>query len=364
MSRNAQLKARTPRLVIYGAGLVLALLLPRSTVAQTPLFTPTPDKRAPTARVVVVEDPGATEELLAVPDRIQAMVARAMTNLTGKALVADAWRSLVSTQDVVGIKIFSEPGPNSGTRPVVVAAVVQDLLAAGVPPNHIIVWDRRNIDLRMAGFCDMEQRYGIRVMGSSDAGYDEKTFYETALLGNPIWTDLEFGRKGPGIGRKSYVSKLVVKEMTKIINITPLMHHNLVGVSGNLYGLAMGSVDNTTRFQTDADTMGRSIPEIYALPILGDRVVLNIVDALICQYEGQDRGLLHYSSVLNELRFSRDPVALDVLSIQEIDRQRQLAGILNVKTNLDLYPNASLLEIGVSNPKHIQIDKLTVKPPL
>jgi hypothetical protein len=82
------------------------------------------------------------------------------------------------------------------------------------------------------------------------------------------------------------------------------------------------------------------------------------VDALICQYDGQNSGLLHYSAVLNQLRFSRDPVALDVLSLQEINHQRELADDPVAKTNFDLYSNASLLEIGVSDPQHIKVDKL------
>jgi hypothetical protein len=91
---------------------------------------------------------------------------------------------------------------------------------------------------------------------------------------------------------------------------------------------------------------------------LGDRVVLNIVDALICQYEGEERSLLHYSTVLNQLRFSRDPVALDVLSLQELDHQRQDAKAPPVKLNPDLYNNASLLELGVSNLKKIQVENV------
>jgi hypothetical protein len=86
--------------------------------------------------------------------------------------------------------------------------------------------------------------------------------------------------------------------------------------------------------------------------------VLSIVDALICQYEGQEQGLLHYSTVLNQLRFSRDPVALDVLSLQEINRQCQLAGMAATSTNLDLLNNAALLEIGVSDPKRIDVIKV------
>ena len=68
-------------------------------------------------------------------------------------------------------------------------------------------------------------------------------------------------------------------------------------------------------------------------------------------------GLLHYSTVLNQLRFSRDPVALDVLSLQDINHERELAGVPVTQTNLDFYANAALLEIGVSDPHHIQVDR-------
>jgi hypothetical protein len=82
------------------------------------------------------------------------------------------------------------------------------------------------------------------------------------------------------------------------------------------------------------------------------------VDALICQYEGEERSLLHYSAVLNQLRFSRDPVALDVLSLQELGRQRELAKAPTVKTNRALYDNAALLELGVDDEKRIQVEYL------
>lgn len=286
------------------------------------------------------------------------MVDRGITNLTGAASVKAAWLSLVSTQDTVGIKVFSEPGPNSGTRPAVVAAVIQGLLAAGLPAKQIVVWDKHVIDLRLAGYFDLADRFGVRVAGSAEAGYDEKTFYDTALLGNLVWGDLEFGKKGEGVGRKSFVSKLVSSGMTKIINITPMMNHLEAGVFGNLFSLASGSVDNFARFESDRDRMATAVPEIYALPALSDHVVLNITDALICQYEGEERSLLHYSAILNQIRFSRDPVALDVLSLKELARQREIAKMQAVKFESDLYDNAALLELGVSDLKKIDVTTL------
>jgi hypothetical protein len=335
---------------LYGASILLA----------QPASHPPPSSGAPRAYVTVTQDPEATDAFRPRPEKVRLMVNRAITNLTRKATVPDAWRSLVSTQDVVGLKVFSAPGPNSGTRAAVVAAVVEGLLAAGLPPKHIIVWDRQMVDLRLAGFAELSERYGIRIAGSTQTGWDEKAFYDpdSPILGNLVWGDFEFGKKGDGVGRKSFVSKLVSREMTKIINITPLLNHNEAGVSGNLYSLATGSVDNLIRFESSQDTLAKAIPEIYSLESISDKVVLNITDALICQYEGGERGLLHYSATLNELRFSLDPVALDVLSIQELDRQRRIANAPIVKPNLRLYSIAALLQLGVDDLKRIQVDTL------
>jgi len=310
------------------------------------------------ARVVIVQDSHATDAFRPRSDRIRAMVAEGITNLTRTASVPLAWRTIVSTQDVVGIKVFSAPGANSGTRPAVVAAVVEGLLAAGVPPKHIVVWDKKTTELRLAGFYDLATRYGIRVAASAQAGYDEKVYYDTPVPGSLIWGDLEFGKKGEGIGRKSFVTRLLTQDISKIINITPLLNHDLAGVTGNLYSLAMGSVDNTVRFDTDPDHLAQAVPEIYALTNLSDHVALNITDALICQYEGEERGLLHYSTVLNQLRFSRDPVALDLLSLKELDSQRRAANAPKTKPNPDLYDNAALLWLGVANTNQIDIEML------
>ena len=317
-----------------------------------------PSDTLPRAKVVVVHDPQAIEAYRTRPERIRAMLDRGITNITARPTPSEAWRSLLSTNDVVGIKVFSLPGPNSGTRPAVVSAVVEQLLAAGLAPTNIVVWDRQSVDLRLAGYYELARRYGIRVLGSVQSGFDTTNVYENPLLGNLVWGDFEFGSKEEGVGRKSYVSKLVSQQLTKIINISPLLNHTLAGVSGNLYGLASASVDNVARFETEAERMSRTLPEIYALPALSDRVVMNIVDALICQYEGGERGLLHYSTVINEIRFSKDPIALDVLSIQELDRQRQLSGTARAKSSMELYDLAAFLELGVNDPKRIDVETL------
>jgi hypothetical protein len=314
--------------------------------------------------VVIIENQGATTNYVPSGDQIRRMLHTAVLRLAHAKDLRAAWLTFVSTNDIIGLKVFSEPGQNSGTRPEVVEAVVQDLIFAGLPPHNIVIWDIHSYDLRIAGFYELQRKYGIRVTGSTDAGYDDKVYYDSPLLGTPSYLDSEFGKTGTGVGRRSFVSKLVTGELTKIINITPLLHHNQVGVTGNLYSLAMGSVDNTERFQSSPETLARVIPEIWSLPVKGgddryrDHVALNIVDALFCQYEGQHRGLLHYSTVLNQLRLSRDPVALDVLSFEEMNRQRKIAGAPVSTNKSEMFNNASLLELGASDPAQFKVEHL------
>ncbi len=308
------------------------------------------------SRVVMVEDAQATSAFEPQPAIVQDMVGRALLKLTGKEDVVQAWRTVVATQDVVGLKVYCAPGPTSGTRPAVVSAVVRGLLAAGLPPHHIIIWDKQLADLRAAGFDDVAQRYDVRVAGSANRGYDEKTFYDKELPGELGSGDLEFDKYGAKTGRKSYVSKLLTGDMTKIITITPLLNHNLAGVTGNLYSLATGSVDNVGRFESQAARLAEAVPEIYALPALSDHVALCITDALIGQYEGENMSLLHYSTALNQIWMSKDPVALDVLAIQELDRERQARKMSAGKPNAELYHNAWELWLGVSDPAKVQVD--------
>jgi hypothetical protein len=351
VSRNGGIQLRK-EIACCWAGLVAAFTL-SSQGADVPAIGGPPVR----SRVVIAENSHATVAFEAQPKIVQGMVDRGILKLTGKSDLKQAWRTFVSTQDIVGIKVYSGPGANSGTRPAVVGAVIEGLLKAGLAPSHIIIWDKRLVDLRLAGYDDLARRYNVRVAGAADSGFDEDVFYDNPIIGSLVAGDLDFDSKGIKTGRNSYVTKLLTRSITKIINVTPLLNHNLAGVCGNLYSLAIGSVDNTLRFEASPERLATAVPEIYAKPALSDHVVLNITDALIGQYQGEQMSLLHYSVELNQIWLSKDPVALDVLAIQELDRERQERKIQPGNDNPELYNNASFfLELGVGDPSKIRIE--------
>jgi hypothetical protein len=308
------------------------------------------------ARVVIVEDARATDAFEPKPEIVQEMLTRGLLKLAGTADLKSAWLKFVAPTDIVGIKVYSGPGPNSGTRPAVVEAVVQGLLQAGVPPTNIIIWDRRMVDLQLAGFGNLADRYNIRLASSVRAGYDENVAYTNSVLGSLVAGDLEFDRDGATTGRKSYLTKLATQTLTKIISVAPLLNHNWAGVCGHLYSVAMGTIDNSSRFEGSPIRLAQAVPEVYAIPALSDHVVLNITDALIGQYQGEEMSLLHYSTELNQIWLSKDPVALDVLAVQELEREREAHKIPSLGDNHELFENAAVMELGVDDLSEIRLD--------
>ena len=320
-------------------------------------FFPLPTTNS-AARIVVVQGENLLSAFLPDNEQVESAFNLGLTNFTHTATVADAWRSLVTTNDIVGIKVFSRPGPLNGTRPAVVAAIVHGLVGAGLSPGHIIIWDKQVDDLHSAGYYRLGRKLGVKVASSVESGFDTNTYYlpDSPVIGALVWGDLEFGHKGDTVGKKSFVTRVVSQQITKIISVAPLINENDAGVCGHFFSLGIGSVDNTRRFETDSDRLAVALPEIYALPSVGDRVVLHVTDALLGQYQGGPAGYLQYSTVLQQLWFSHDPVALDVMALKELARERRQLNIPLQPSNFQIYTNAALLQLGVDDPGHFQIE--------
>lgn len=152
---------------------------------------------------------------------------------------------------------------------------------------------------------------------------DPDKTYESPILGRLVAGDLEFDRTDKNkVSRRSHVTRLLTARITKIVSVAPVLSHSVTAVHGHLAGLAFASVDNTLRFANDAGLLAEAVPDICALDDLMPKVVLGVGDALVCQYRGEDQPMLHYAVPLNELRFSRDLVALDALALENITQAR------------------------------------------
>jgi hypothetical protein len=291
------------------------------------------------------------------------MVNRCLLKLTSAPDIATAWHRLgITPDDIVGIKITTKAGPLLSSHRAIVEAICDGLIAAGVPPGRIIVWDKEDSDMRAAGYTPTpptEERVGVAAVFPG-TGYDPDAIYKNGLLGTLIWGDYGFrhndtsdlshaaadavrGRNAfggdvggdsglgddglldssaPKTSNVSHFARLVTQICTKIVNVPVLIDNSYVGINGCMASLALGSVDNNRRFQGDPTYGDPAICEIMANPYLRRKVVVHILDAMVAQYAGGPDFNPVFTRALGGVYVSRDPVAIDALTLARLEKFR------------------------------------------
>jgi uncharacterized protein DUF362 len=281
-------------------------------------------------RVVAVENPGCITSGVYQPEPVRQMVERGMKELTGAPTAQGAWRSLFQKGDVVGIKVSPVGGPHLCSDASVLHAIFDGLNQAGVSDANIIVFSRYREEIITTGI-DKWLRPGVRLEASSPRydeiqldmdGYDENHFMEMSIVkrgddpANPR-------------SRRSYVSKVVSSQANIIINLPVLKHHQSAGVTIALKNMSHGFVNNVNRshMTPTANACGMFIPSVVSLPIIRQKVVLHIVDAVRASYHGGPGGKPQFIWEPKTLYFGTDPVALDKTGWKVIDAKRQVVGM-------------------------------------
>ena len=313
---------------------------PEPTETQPEPEEPTPPPLPSRSLVYRTENIHAIEDYEVNPEIVRRMVDQLVLAVTGQANVASAWASLVKSTDVVGIKVCANGAPLFSTHPAVVDAIKAGLIDAGVRPQNIVVWDREERLLKRAGF--RERNDGYRLMWS-EKNYDLKTYVTSPVSGRLIYGDMLFVSKAPDILKEeqptpskdkkkrfvadnlsdqSHVSNVLTHVVTKVINVPVLSDHFFCGLSGALFNMTIQNLDNWRRLVQAPINGDPSIPEAYADPRIGEKVVLNIMDGLVGLYAGAPIGDANYAIHYGTLYASKDPVALDAVALKRLDQWR------------------------------------------
>lgn len=95
--------------------------------------------------VLIVRDKNVMDEALAADRKVLGkMLGRVLTEITGESSVKDAWRSLVSPKDVIGLVPTPLMNP---THDELIEAVTESLMEAGIPEENITDAQGRSVDL-------------------------------------------------------------------------------------------------------------------------------------------------------------------------------------------------------------------------
>jgi hypothetical protein len=142
-------------------------------------------KTAGKSRVVSVAAEDMLLELKYNPGAVHRSFAAGLRELTGERTLENAWSSLVSPDDVVGIKINGIGAPRISSSLESIKETIAGLKRAGVKENNIIVWDRMDRDFQRIGLQINRGPTGVKVMGASTEwegvvpwipGYDRSVF--------------------------------------------------------------------------------------------------------------------------------------------------------------------------------------------
>ena len=282
---------------------------------------------------------------------VREMMDRGMRALTGDKDVRDSWARFITPADVVGIKINCSGAPGIMSTPAVVAEIVRNVMALGVKPDAIWIYERFREQIDTVHY-DRHVPQGVHIWtaegtrGSTEA-YDPATYVEATFF------DEEDTR--------SNLIRLVGNRFTKIINVPNMKDHGASGVTGCLKNIAYGNFSNVARSHANAETHTYSfIGTLAATEPVRSRTVLQIMDGLRGVWHGgpfsPSRKFRFYPK---QMMFGTDPVAIDRLLLDIIDDKRKAEHAISVWDRSPKYlkgdhehdPNANQF---VREPGHIE----------
>ncbi len=304
-----------------GAALTAALLSPSaladeaaSLVAKAPAgFKPL----TKTGRVVKVTKGNDFESLMQTnllwpkADVAKNMVERALMELSGASNLSEALGKFIHKDDVVAIKtngIAGQSGATMATNAEVVMPLVDGLLALGVPPEKITIYEQFPSYMK-----------GTRVGGK---GNKLPSGVKTGIHMNSV-ADMPETAIYKNV-KTQYVRFLT--EATAVINVTLIKDHSICGYTGCLKNITHGSIINPGKHH--AGGAHGQIAALYNHEIVRSRVRLHIVDGFKLIY---DKGPLDKDPKRRiphgAIYATTDPVAMDTIGWKAVDKARTENGM-------------------------------------
>jgi hypothetical protein len=288
---------------------------------------------------------------------VREMMSRGICALTGAQTPLEAWRRFVEPSDVVGIKVNCGGHPWVVSAHEIVAEIVRQLAAVGIPPARVYVYERFQNQLDAVDYAPHLPE-GVQIVAGETAnrradnrGYDPATYVEADLFGEE--------------DTRSNMMRLVTQRLTKIINVPNVKDHGATGATGCLKNVAYGSFSNVARTHHRGKSHTYSfVGTLASVEPLRSRTVLQIMDGLRGVWHGgpfaRTRRYVFYPK---RILFGTDPVAIDRLLLDIIDEKRKAEGAISIYDRSPQYvkmddnvardadPNVNIL---VREPGHVE----------
>jgi uncharacterized protein (DUF362 family) len=277
------------------------------------------------------------EEGQPVPALLDEVLGGPIARAVGEETPVAAFRRLFSESDVVGLKLNCLAGRGLSPNTWLVRRMTAWLREAGVPARNIILWERSGRELGRAGFKVGQGPGGVRVVATEN-DYD--------------WTPREWGPGG------SCFARLLVEDLTALINVGVLKDHDLAGVSvgmKNWYGV----IHNPNKHHDE--NCAPFVAHLAAYPLIRDKLRLTVIDAVNAQCHGGPARSPRWRWPYRGVLASTDPVAVDAVGWAMIEERRKEKGLptLAEEKRAPLWiANGASLGLGVADTGRIRVEEL------
>jgi uncharacterized protein (DUF362 family) len=241
-------------------------------------------------------------------DVAKRLLEKAMMELTGASNLTEAMKRFVHPSDTVAIKPNGIAGNGMASSYELVAPVVEACIAAGVPPERIMVFEQ----------------YGSYLLACRVGAPKFK-------LPDGVKVGFHNNKDHPMAGIKVYegITTKYCRQFTEatcVINLGLVKDHSICGYTGALKNITHGTINNPEAHH--AHFANPQIAMLYAHPIVTSRVRLHIADAFKLMY---DKGpLLKDANTVvphGAVYVATDPIALDTMGALAVDEERKKHGL-------------------------------------
>ncbi|MFH1742697.1 MAG: DUF362 domain-containing protein [bacterium] len=267
------------------------------------VVTPPQVSRPARSKVVLARDPSLIANHRPQREPMRRLLAHSMCAFYECKDERDAWASLFSPDDVVGLKVNCASGRVMSTSVPLVEEICEALHRVGVPYKNMIVWDANDRTLRHGGFrmnTDDPTRYQCFGAKNPRSGYDK--------------TRIQI------VEESTRYCRIVTEMTTKIINVPILKSHLRTGVTmafKNHYGSIINPIDH------HANMCHPAVCRVYNHKPLVEKSVLIVTDCSKSIFDGgpsYSDGWMWYP---NAMLVATDPVANDFIGWKMIEEERR-----------------------------------------
>jgi Domain of unknown function (DUF362) len=275
----------------------------------------------PSSNVIQVASDHVVRGRIVHPSMLREMIDLAVRRLTAKSKPADAWHSILTPTDTIGLKFNSSAAPALGVSRPFARDLVASLTDAGFDPKRIIAIELPD------STC---QELGI----------------QPARLG---WSDenIDFGS-----GQDRFANYL--DDITAIINIPFIKSHNIAGITCSLKNLSHAVVKHPASFHRNH--CSPFVGDIVATPKVRDKLRLNLVNGLRIVFDKGPEAHDMYTWDAGIILAGTDPVAVDTIALEILNHQRYMLGLPEITSANQAIHLQAAADRGLGHHKRHRID--------